>query len=86
MNLIHKKKREPGLGSFLKNNINPPSSFLKADNGKTFHSNYEGSFIAIGDMGDRFTSSFKEFQPFCSELYYFSSFKKFKTVRQPVIF
>ncbi|WP_165871449.1 hypothetical protein [Flaviaesturariibacter flavus] len=33
----------------------------------------------ILDMCDCYTWSFPEFVPFCSELYYFSSWKDFKT-------
>jgi hypothetical protein len=34
----------------------------------------------ILDMSDCYTWSFPEFIPFCSHLYYFSSFKVFKTI------
>jgi hypothetical protein len=36
----------------------------------------------ILDMSDCYTGSFPEFIPFCSGLYYFSSFKAFKTLAQ----
>jgi hypothetical protein len=36
----------------------------------------------ILDMTDCYTWSFPEFVPFCPELYYFSSFKAFKTFAQ----
>ena len=38
--------------------------------------------IVILDMSDCYTWSFPEFVPFCPQLYYFSSFKAFKTVAQ----
>jgi len=36
----------------------------------------------ILDMSDCYTWSFPEFVPFCPGLYYFSSFKVFKTIAQ----
>ena len=36
----------------------------------------------ILDMSDCYTWSFPEFIPFCTQLYYFSSFKAFKTLTQ----
>jgi hypothetical protein len=36
----------------------------------------------IVDMSDCYTWSFPEFVPFCLHLYYFSSFKAFKTITQ----
>ncbi|MGE5521491.1 MAG: hypothetical protein ACM3VS_16315 [Candidatus Dadabacteria bacterium] len=36
----------------------------------------------ILDMSDCYTWSFPEFIPFCLHLYYFSSFKAFKTIAQ----
>jgi hypothetical protein len=36
----------------------------------------------ILDMSDCYTESFPEFIPFCPQLYYFSSFKAFKTFAQ----
>jgi hypothetical protein len=36
----------------------------------------------ILDMSDSFTWSFPEFIPFCIQLFYFSSFKAFKTPAQ----
>jgi hypothetical protein len=34
------------------------------------------------DMSDCYTWSFPEFLPFCPQLFYFSSFKDFKTTAQ----
>lgn len=36
----------------------------------------------VWDMRDCYTWSFPEFVPFCSQLYYFSSFKAFKSLSQ----
>lgn len=36
----------------------------------------------ILDMSDCYTWSFPEFVPFCTSLYYFSSFKAFKSLAQ----
>ena len=36
----------------------------------------------IVDMRDCYTKSFTEFIPFCPQLFYFSSFKDFKTLAQ----
>jgi hypothetical protein len=33
----------------------------------------------ILDMSDDFTCSFPEFVPFCTDLYYFSSYKRFSS-------
>lgn len=41
------------------------------------HQQYAGNYLIL-DMTDVFTCSFPEFVPFCSQLYYFSSFKAFK--------
>jgi hypothetical protein len=38
--------------------------------------------LVILDMSDCYTWSFPEFLPFCPQLYYFSSFKAFKTFAQ----
>lgn len=38
--------------------------------------------LLILDMSDSFTWSFPEFIPFCLHLYYFSSYKDFKTFAQ----
>lgn len=38
--------------------------------------------LLILDMSDCYTWSFPEFVPFCLHLYYFSSFKAFKTLAQ----
>jgi len=38
--------------------------------------------VVIFDMSDCYTWSFPEFVPFCPHLYYFSSFKDFKTPAQ----
>ena len=49
--------------------------------GYTPHINH--NFIphhVILDMRDCYTCSFPEFLPFCSQLYYFSSFKDFNTI------
>lgn len=50
------------------------------------HSNHIALNKSLGqvifDMSDCYTCSFQEFIPFCSGLYYFSSFKIFKTITQ----
>lgn len=50
------------------------------------HSNHITLNKSLGqvilDMSDCYTCSFPEFVPFCSCLYYFSSFKIFKTLTQ----
>jgi hypothetical protein len=38
--------------------------------------------LLILDMSDCYTWSFPEFVPFCPHLYYFSSYKDFKTFAQ----
>jgi hypothetical protein len=40
---------------------------------------YPKKFL-IWDMSDCYTWSFPEFLPFCLHLYYFSSFKAYKTI------
>jgi hypothetical protein len=54
--------------------------------GMTKHNNPITSKKPIGllilDMSDCYTWSFPEFIPFCPQLYYFSSFKVFKTLAQ----
>jgi hypothetical protein len=42
---------------------------------------HRNEFLVL-DMSDCYTWSFPEFVPFCPHLYYFSSFKVFKTIAQ----
>jgi hypothetical protein len=50
--------------------------------GKTQHINISevNEYRIVLDTRDCFTCSFTEFLPFTSALYYFSSFKAFKTI------
>lgn len=48
---------------------------------KYFTQKHSIEFLIL-DMSDCYTWSFPEFIPFCSDLYYFSSFKVFKNIAQ----
>lgn len=58
------------------------SKFVEmVNNHHHINSTYTARFLIL-DMSDCYTWSFPEFVPFCSHLYYFSSFKAFKTFTQ----
>jgi len=51
-------------------------------NGNTYNRSLPPAIPVVLDLRDCYTGSFPEFVPFCLHLYYFSSFKAFKTLPQ----